>query len=69
MTLSNSTGYCQRCALDRLLAITEVEYVLPEPVEYVLPELPEWSPAALDALLAEPDYSAPLDPPDCGRHG
>jgi hypothetical protein len=68
VTLSNSTGYCERCAWDRLLAITEVEYVLPEPVEYPLPTV-EWSTAALDALLAEPDYSALLDPPDCGGHG
>jgi len=58
---SNSTGYCERCALDRLLAFTAASYVLPE-VEYVLPEPVEY-------VLPEVDYSALFRAFDCGRHG
>lgn len=69
MTLSNSTGYCERCALDRLLATQRVEWLPPEPVEWPVPSSVEWSTTALDALLAEPDLSGLLEPPDCGGHG
>lgn len=61
MSLSNSTAYCERCALDSLLRITAADYVLPE-VEYVLPEPVEY-------VLPEVDYSALFRAFDCGHHG
>jgi hypothetical protein len=64
---SNSTGYCDRCALDALLASLDVEYPLPEPVEYPIPTA-DYTPEVLEALLAEPDLSALLERPDCGGH-
>ena len=48
---AGSTAYCERCALDALLATLEVDYPLPEPVEYSIP-LVDYSTALVDALLA-----------------
>lgn len=69
---TNSTGYCEACALVELLRATDGTaglVVLLRDGEQGFAVLgADDDPALLAALLVEPDPSPPLDPPDCGGH-